>query len=511
MFQVTYDAIKQWVLVQDTWFTEVDMFSGKQQRKRVENLDAFWPGMEATLGFTHLGAQQLNAFYAVATDLGFLPEEIDFHLWQSGKGALNGFYPLRPELIESTYHQYRTTKDRSWLQAGRTLLESIEKYSATSCGYASVQDVATKKLADVMPSFFLSETCKYLFLLFDEHNFVNQRPYVFSTEAHLFDAVQVYSLARDASRFTVPTFSIPTDKSKDNKKLSVRTKGKAAINMAILHDIKTRHLSFAGQRKFLQQRIDNVVSNPVLNNAALSYATSLAQPEIISFSCPKGRWWDKSGSYEYDFLRQANSALRSVPFTNEKKFNRTRRVVMSRFPYRIRSLLEPQAFLFYSKIVLRFVYILTNGPSTVVKVVPYLSKLSWLEVEPSFFSQHRCSAKDIENSNVNLKNKKRTRNNLLAKSGTGSSAIKTLDMSMGVLGQFSINVFGDGFSIFNSLDQTSLEILNVGRPLVLVRESVDLSRSFVVMSNSDSQTVTRCSASLWKENSLGNLELFGKR
>ena len=47
-------------------------------------------------------------------------------------------------------------------------------------------------LADTMPSFFLSETCKYLFLLFDEDNFVNHRPYIFSTEAHPFESLQVH-------------------------------------------------------------------------------------------------------------------------------------------------------------------------------------------------------------------------------------------------------------------------------------------------------------------------------
>ncbi len=175
------------------------MFSGKLQRKRVENLDAFWPGVEvskggtrlllvyqlaycvrfhywqAILGFSGPGAHQLNTFYSVWKDLGFLPEEIDYAQWQSGKGAVNGLYPLRPELIESTYLQFRTTGDRSWLQAGKMFLDSLERNTRTGCGYATVRDVSTMALEDTMPSFFLSETCKYLFLLFDEGNFINHR------------------------------------------------------------------------------------------------------------------------------------------------------------------------------------------------------------------------------------------------------------------------------------------------------------------------------------------------
>ena len=44
MFSDSYMSIKKFVLMEDHWFTEVDMFTGRLQRKRVENLDAFWPG-----------------------------------------------------------------------------------------------------------------------------------------------------------------------------------------------------------------------------------------------------------------------------------------------------------------------------------------------------------------------------------------------------------------------------------------------------------------------------------
>ena len=124
---------------------------------------------------------------------GFLPEEFDYTQWQLGKGP-QSLYPLRPELIESTYHQYRSTGDRSWLHAAHKLLVNLEKHTKVRCGHAAIQDVATLQLADEMPSFFLSETCKYLYLLFDEENFVHSRPYIMTTEAHLFDASQIRNI-----------------------------------------------------------------------------------------------------------------------------------------------------------------------------------------------------------------------------------------------------------------------------------------------------------------------------
>lgn len=55
-------------------------------------------------------------------------------------------------------------------------------------GFANVKDVEKKVLEDRMPSYFLAETCKYLYLLFDEDNFVlKDDSYLFSTESHLFN------------------------------------------------------------------------------------------------------------------------------------------------------------------------------------------------------------------------------------------------------------------------------------------------------------------------------------
>ncbi len=41
-------------------------------------------------------------------------------------------------------------------------------FCRTECGYAGVRDVEDCSLDEQMPSFFLSETLKYLYLLFDE-------------------------------------------------------------------------------------------------------------------------------------------------------------------------------------------------------------------------------------------------------------------------------------------------------------------------------------------------------
>uniref|UniRef100_A0A915BUK3 Aminoacyl-tRNA synthetase class II (D/K/N) domain-containing protein n=1 Tax=Parascaris univalens TaxID=6257 RepID=A0A915BUK3_PARUN len=95
----------------------------------------------------------------------------------------------------------------------RQILSSyaIEHSCRTTCGYATIKNVNDHTIEDRMESFFLSETTKYLYLLFDPENFMNndgtssrivETPngpcvldaggYIFNTEAHPLDPAAIY-------------------------------------------------------------------------------------------------------------------------------------------------------------------------------------------------------------------------------------------------------------------------------------------------------------------------------
>ncbi|OCH84615.1 seven-hairpin glycosidase [Obba rivulosa] len=97
-------------------------------------------------------------------------------------------YFLRPETVESFYIMWRVTGNPIWRERGWEIFESIERETKTDSGYASVKDLylspATQK--DDMPSYFLAETLKYLYLLFHEDDLVPLDKWVFNTEAHPF-------------------------------------------------------------------------------------------------------------------------------------------------------------------------------------------------------------------------------------------------------------------------------------------------------------------------------------
>ncbi|KAI6205433.1 hypothetical protein M3Y94_00791500 [Aphelenchoides besseyi] len=94
---------------------------------------------------------------------------------------------LRPEAFEAWFYMYRATGDKMYQDWGWQAFEAIEKYAKVENGYSSINNC--KKIPptyrDMMESFFLSETLKYLFLLFDDSR--SQLPlnqWVFNTEGH---------------------------------------------------------------------------------------------------------------------------------------------------------------------------------------------------------------------------------------------------------------------------------------------------------------------------------------
>ncbi|KAF8889328.1 glycoside hydrolase [Infundibulicybe gibba] len=97
-------------------------------------------------------------------------------------------YLLRPETIESLYILWRVTGDPKWRRRGLKIFQAIESQTRTPVAYASVRTVelspAPKK--DDMPSYFLAETLKYLYLLFSDQDLVPLETWVFNTEAHPF-------------------------------------------------------------------------------------------------------------------------------------------------------------------------------------------------------------------------------------------------------------------------------------------------------------------------------------
>ncbi|TPX71850.1 hypothetical protein SpCBS45565_g00845 [Spizellomyces sp. 'palustris'] len=163
-------------------YRNVDMFSGALAATWVDSLAAFFPGLQVLAGDIENAIKLHQVYYTIWRRYRSLPERFDF---QTRAPAI-AVYPLRPELIESTYMLYQATKDPYYLEVGEQIVMDLEESTRVQCGFAALADVVKGELDDRMESFFLSETLKYLYLLFDEENFVNVNDgnHVFTTEGH---------------------------------------------------------------------------------------------------------------------------------------------------------------------------------------------------------------------------------------------------------------------------------------------------------------------------------------
>merc|ERR1719193_2126728 len=203
MFNLGRKAIDTYIR-KDDWHFWVAMKNGQVTLPIFQSLEAFWPGMLSLAGDIEPALKSLHNYHQVWKQFGFTPEF--YNVAQGAASAGREGYPLRPELIESIMYLYRATGDPWLIDAGVDILKSIQYSAYTPCGYATVRNARTHTLDNRMESFFLAETVKYLYLLFDPDNFIHNTGtratihhtphgrcvldaggYIFNTEAHPID------------------------------------------------------------------------------------------------------------------------------------------------------------------------------------------------------------------------------------------------------------------------------------------------------------------------------------
>lgn len=158
--------------------------TGQPYTMWIDSLGAFYPGLLALAGEVEEAIEANLVYTALWTRYAALPERWSFRENNIDSGI--GWWPGRPEFIESTYYIYRATRDPWYLYVGEMVLKDIRWRCYAPCGWAGLQDVRTGEKQDRMESFFLGETTKYMYLLFDPDHALNKldAPFVFSTEGH---------------------------------------------------------------------------------------------------------------------------------------------------------------------------------------------------------------------------------------------------------------------------------------------------------------------------------------
>ena len=183
MWEASLTAINKYLADQRSnglWYGQANMDTGVRTTTDYGALDAFFPAVLALSGDMDRAEKLQDSGYKMWNLAGIEPDELNY----AAMKIENADYPLRPEIIESTYYLYHYTHDPKYLSMGETYYRSLVQYCRTPEAFAALKNVETKEQTDDMESFFFAETLKYLYLLFAPPSALDFNSIVFNTEAH---------------------------------------------------------------------------------------------------------------------------------------------------------------------------------------------------------------------------------------------------------------------------------------------------------------------------------------
>jgi mannosidase alpha-like ER degradation enhancer 2 len=164
----------------ELWYGHADMNTGARRATTYGALDAFFPALLALSGDVKRAQRLQSSSYLMWNEAGIEPEEFDYR----ARKITSPGYPLRPEIVESTYYLYQYTKDSRYLYEGEKMWRDFVQHCRTDDAYAALKNVTTKEKSDSMQSFLFAETFKYFYLLFSPPETLDFRNLIFNTEAH---------------------------------------------------------------------------------------------------------------------------------------------------------------------------------------------------------------------------------------------------------------------------------------------------------------------------------------
>ncbi|XP_057454036.1 mannosyl-oligosaccharide 1,2-alpha-mannosidase MNS1 [Lotus japonicus] len=176
-------------------FTYLCEKNGDSLSDKMDELACFAPGMLA-LGSSGYGPDDSQKFLTLAEELAWTcynfyqstPTKLagENYFFHSGQDMSVGtsWNILRPETVESLFYLWRLTGNKTYQEWGWNIFQAFEKNSRIESGYVGLKDVNSGVKDNMMQSFFLAETLKYLYLLFSPPSVIPLDQWVFNTEAH---------------------------------------------------------------------------------------------------------------------------------------------------------------------------------------------------------------------------------------------------------------------------------------------------------------------------------------
>lgn len=164
----------------ELWYGHANMDTGQRTATEYGALDAYFPAELALSGDLSRARRLQASSFRMWNLYGIEPDTLNYSTMQ----VVEPEYPLRPEIVESTYYLYHYTHDPYYRVMGKRMFEDFVKYCRTDDGYAALSSVITKQKTDAMESYVFAETFKYFYLLFAPPQTLDFHRVIFNTEGH---------------------------------------------------------------------------------------------------------------------------------------------------------------------------------------------------------------------------------------------------------------------------------------------------------------------------------------
>jgi len=167
------------------YYKRVNKDDGSLVQRAIDVHSNFYAGLLALAGRIPDADMFATTCYMLWGKYGLMPRYLDY----SNFTILDAKNYLYPELVESLFHLWNVTGDDVYRMMAYTIFRNFVRYCRVDSGYAGINDVRTMQKADIMNSYFLAETLKYLYLIFSDTPRVDYDDLVFTTEGHIMRGV----------------------------------------------------------------------------------------------------------------------------------------------------------------------------------------------------------------------------------------------------------------------------------------------------------------------------------
>jgi hypothetical protein len=153
------------------WMADLDSNTGALISSNIQASTASWPGLLALVGLKEQSNALLRNYVKSWHRFGWLPDHYDLELENippsQDKYQLKGTLPLSTLRVSSLENSTDADSYEGFLEVGAEILTRVN-LTKLQCGYGGVVSVSQGTLEDYQPPYILSQTAKWLYVLFSK-------------------------------------------------------------------------------------------------------------------------------------------------------------------------------------------------------------------------------------------------------------------------------------------------------------------------------------------------------